>query len=127
VRSAQSPIGTIMPVSSASAMKRPGSNRPQTGCCQRSSASTPMTRRASGMQGSRNIATTGAVTSQLAVGAALPPRRRVSQMKLKNSAQRNSSRAATMLPERRSMGGASSMTRQQARISAAATRRSSSQ
>lgn len=75
----------------------------------------------------RNIATTGAVTSQLAVGAALPPRRRVSQMKLKNSAQRNSSRAATMLPERRSMGGASSMARQQARISAAATRRSSSQ
>jgi hypothetical protein len=37
------PIGTISPVSSASGMKWLGCNRPRSGCCQRSRASTSET------------------------------------------------------------------------------------
>ncbi|MNT16342.1 hypothetical protein D3C72_1514410 [compost metagenome] len=43
-RMTQAPIGTIRPVSSASAMKRCGATMPRSGCCQRSSASTPTMR-----------------------------------------------------------------------------------
>lgn len=43
-RSTHSPIGTIRPLSSAAAMKRPGSNNSSGPRCQRSKASTPTTR-----------------------------------------------------------------------------------
>jgi hypothetical protein len=43
-RITHAPIGTISPVSSATAMKSPGARRPSSVCCQRSSASTACTR-----------------------------------------------------------------------------------
>ena len=44
VVSTRAPIAAIRPVSSAHRMNAPGSTRPRSGCCQRSSASKPRTR-----------------------------------------------------------------------------------
>ncbi|KAG1318639.1 hypothetical protein G6F61_015249 [Rhizopus arrhizus] len=73
------------------------------------------------------MATTGPVISQLTVGETMPPRCQLRQLKLKNSAHRNTSRAATALPVRRNTGGADSITAQHSRISTAAVSRPSSQ
>ena len=43
-RSTQRPSGTISPFSSATGTNAPGPSRPPVGCCQRTSASTPMIR-----------------------------------------------------------------------------------
>ena len=68
----------------------------------------------------RNIATTGAVISHPVVGALIPPRWKVSQVKLKNTAHRNTSRASTMLRVARNRKGVMNMNAQHAMISCAA-------
>jgi hypothetical protein len=62
----------------------------------------------------RNMAATGAVISQPAVGALTPPRLKVSQVKVKNTAHRK------MLPVERSRNGAVNIKAQPIRISWAA-------
>ncbi|MEW7851204.1 hypothetical protein AB2N08_21160 [Massilia aurea] len=65
--------------------------------------------------------------SQLTVGETIPPRCQLSQLKLKNSAHRNASRAAIALPLTRSTGSAASIKALHSRTSSAAMCRPSAQ